>query len=121
MQPAIDFDNSYGRLPERFFARLDPKPVKEPKLIQLNEPLANELGLDVDGLTSEAGIAALAGNARFEGSDPLAMAYAGQQFGNWVPQLGDGRALLLGEVVDKAGIRRDIQLKGSGPTPFSRR
>lgn len=120
MQPAIDFDNSYGRLPERFYARLDPKPVKQPKLIQLNEALADELGLNADELKSEAGVAALAGNGRFEGSDPLAMAYAGQQFGNWVPQLGDGRALLLGEVVDKNGIRRDIQLKGSGPTPFSR-
>lgn len=120
MQPAIEFDNSYGRLPERFFARLDPKPVKQPKLIQLNEVLAEELGLNVDALKSDAGVAALAGNGRFEGSDPLAMAYAGQQFGNWVPQLGDGRALLLGEVVDKNGIRRDIQLKGSGPTPFSR-
>ena len=120
MQPAIDFDNSYGRLPERFFARLDSKPVCAPQLIKLNEELASELGLDVDYLQSKAGIAALAGNDRFEGSDPLAMAYAGQQFGNWVPQLGDGRALLLGEVVDTGGIRWDIQLKGSGPTPFSR-
>ena len=120
MQPAIDFDNSYARLPERFFARLDPKPVKEPKLIKINEVLAAELGLDLEALQSPAGVNALAGNARFEGSDPLAMAYAGQQFGNWVPQLGDGRALLLGEVVDAAGVRRDIQLKGSGPTPFSR-
>lgn len=120
MQPSIDFDNSYGRLPERFYARLDPKPVRAPALIKLNTNLAAELGLDADYLQSEVGVAALAGNDRFEGSDPLAMAYAGQQFGNWVPQLGDGRALLLGEVMDKTGIRRDIQLKGSGPTPFSR-
>ncbi|MEP1210022.1 MAG: protein adenylyltransferase SelO [Rhizobiaceae bacterium] len=120
MQSAIEFDNSYGRLPERFFARLDPKPVRQPELIKLNEELADELGLDAAYLRSEQGVAALAGNARLEGSDPLAMAYAGQQFGNWVPQLGDGRALLLGEVIDRAGIRRDIQLKGSGPTPFSR-
>ncbi|MEP0941725.1 MAG: protein adenylyltransferase SelO [Rhizobiaceae bacterium] len=120
MQPTIDFDNSYGRLPERFFARLNPKPVPQPKLIKLNEELAAHLQLDIGLLKSESGVAALAGNQRFEGSDPLAMAYAGQQFGNWVPQLGDGRALLLGEVVDKDGIRRDIQLKGSGPTPFSR-
>lgn len=120
MQSVVGFDNSYARLPERFFARLNPKPVRQPKLIKLNEDLAAELGLNADDLKSDTGIAALAGNANFDGSDPLAMAYAGQQFGNWVPQLGDGRALLLGEVIDSNGIRRDIQLKGSGPTPFSR-
>ena len=120
MQSAVGFDNSYARLPERFFARLNPKPVREPTLIKLNEKLADELGMDKDFLASQSGVAALAGNSNLEGSDPLAMAYAGQQFGNWVPQLGDGRALLLGEVIDKQGIRRDIQLKGSGPTPFSR-
>ncbi len=120
MQSAIGFDNSYARLPERFYARLNPKPVRQPQLIKLNEALGEELGLDVSYLRSDDGLAILAGNSNFEGSDPLAMAYAGQQFGNWVPQLGDGRALLLGEVIDVNGVRRDIQLKGSGPTPFSR-
>lgn len=120
MPSAIAFDNSYARLPERFYARLNPRPVKQPQLIRLNEPLAELLGLDADDLRSADGLAALAGNGSFDGAEPLAMAYAGQQFGNWVPQLGDGRALLLGEVIGKDGVRRDIQLKGSGPTPFSR-
>ncbi|MGI9364002.1 MAG: protein adenylyltransferase SelO [Rhizobiaceae bacterium] len=117
---SINFDNSYARLPERFFAKLDPKAVKHPELIALNDELAAELNLDPRELRSSAGVAALSGNERLAGSEPLAMAYAGQQFGNWVPQLGDGRALLLGEVLDRKGVRRDIQLKGSGPTPFSR-
>ncbi len=120
MEPAVAFDNSYARLPDRFYAKLKPKPVKEPALIALNDPLAVELGIDPASLNSPESIAALAGNAVLEGSDPLAMAYAGHQFGGWSPQLGDGRALLLGEVIDKNGTRRDIQLKGSGPTPFSR-
>jgi uncharacterized protein YdiU (UPF0061 family) len=87
----------------------------------LNRELAVELGLDPDGLASPEGLAMLAGNAVPQGAEPLAMAYAGFQFGHWVPQLGDGRAILLGEVVDRHGVRRDLQLKGSGPTPFSRR
>ena len=119
--PRIPFDNSYARLPERFAARLVPTPVAEPRLLKLNEPLARELGLDPAALASEAGVAMLAGNRIAEGSEPIAMAYAGHQFGGFVPQLGDGRAILLGEVVDTHGRRRDIQLKGSGPTPFSRR
>ncbi len=116
----IGFDNSYARLPQRFFARLDPTPVKAPRLIRINEPLANELGIDPDWLRSADGIDVLAGNRIAEGSEPLAQAYAGHQFGGWVPQLGDGRAILLGEVIDTQGRRRDIQLKGSGRTPFSR-
>ena len=116
----IPFDNSYARLPDRFFSRLDPTPVRAPMLIALNVGLAEELGLDAEALKSPAGVAVLAGNARPDGADPLAMAYAGHQFGGWVPQLGDGRAHLLGEVIDAQGQRRDIQLKGSGPTPFSR-
>ncbi|MGY2997185.1 serine/tyrosine/threonine adenylyltransferase [Mesorhizobium sp. URHB0026] len=112
--------NSYAQLPERFFAQTDPKPVSEPRLIRFNRPLAEELGLDPDQLTSPDGVAMLAGNRFPEGLQPVALAYAGHQFGNFVPQLGDGRALLLGEVVDVNGIRRDIQLKGSGPTRFSR-
>lgn len=117
---AFSFDNSYARLPERFYARLDPSPVAKPRLVKLNEGLAAELNLDTAALRSSEGVAVLAGNATPEGSDPLAMAYAGHQFGGWSPQLGDGRAVLLGEVIDRNGQRRDIQLKGSGPTPFSR-
>ncbi len=115
------FDNSYARLPDRFYARLDPTPVAAPALIKVNRDLALRLGLDPDALATPAGVAVLAGNAIPEGAEVLAMAYAGHQFGNFVPQLGDGRALLLGEVVDADGRRWDIQLKGSGPTPFSRR
>jgi len=115
------FDNSYARLPERFFARLPPTPVQAPKLVKLNEALARELGFDVGFLRSPEGVEVLAGTRVAEGSEPVAMAYAGHQFGNFVPQLGDGRAILLGEVIDAHGIRRDIHLKGSGPTPFSRR
>jgi len=118
--PLFPFDNHYARLPERFFARLPPTPVSEPRLIRLNEGLAWDLGLDPQRLRMPEGIEALAGNRIPEGAEPLAMAYAGYQFGNWVPQLGDGRAILLGEVVDRNGVRRDVQLKGSGPTPFSR-
>jgi len=114
------FDNSYARLPERFFARLPPTPVAAPRLIHLNAALAKQLRLDPDKLASPDGVAALAGNCVPGAAEPLAMAYAGHQFGAFVPQLGDGRALLLGEVLDVDGVRRDIQLKGSGPTPFSR-
>jgi uncharacterized protein YdiU (UPF0061 family) len=114
------FDNSYARLPERFFARLTPTPVAAPRLIRLNEMLARQLGLDPLKLSSSEGVAMLAGNTVPNLGEPLAMAYAGHQFGAFVPQLGDGRAILLGEIVDTDGVRRDIQLKGSGPTPFSR-
>ncbi|MCR9245120.1 MAG: YdiU family protein [bacterium] len=116
----IAFDNSYARLPGRFYARLAPTPVSRPEPIAINRELAQELGLDTAELESAEGIAMLAGNLVPAGAEPLAQAYAGHQFGNFVPQLGDGRAILLGEVVDRAGRRRDIQLKGSGPTPFSR-
>jgi uncharacterized protein YdiU (UPF0061 family) len=117
---SIPFDNSYARLPERFYKRLAPTPVSTPGLIKVNHALAAELGIDPSALESDEGVAVLAGNKVPEGADPLAQAYAGHQFGGWVPQLGDGRAILLGEVVDQAGERRDIQLKGSGRTPFSR-
>jgi uncharacterized protein YdiU (UPF0061 family) len=117
---AFQFDNSYARLPERFYVRLDPAPVRAPSLIKLNERLAAELGLDPEALQSPDGVAILAGNETPAQSTPIAMAYAGHQFGGWSPQLGDGRAVLLGEVIDRNGQRRDIQLKGSGPTPFSR-
>ena len=117
----IAFDNSYTRLPERFYQRLAPTPVAAPRLIALNEALADDLGLDPAQLASPEGLAMLAGNRVPEAGDPIAMAYAGHQFGSFVPQLGDGRAILLGEVIDRKGQRRDIQLKGAGPTAFSRR
>ncbi|CAN7533153.1 YdiU family protein [Ensifer sp. ENS07] len=117
---AFAFDNSYARLPQQFFARVAPTPVAEPWLIKLNKPLAEELGLDVATLERE-GAEIFSGNRLPAGADPLAMAYAGHQFGTFVPQLGDGRAILLGEVIDRNGKRRDIQLKGPGQTPFSRR
>ena len=114
------FDNSYARLPERFFARLAPVPVAQPRLVKLNDALAARLGLDAAALRSTEAVAIFAGNRVPEGATPLAMAYAGHQFGGLVPQLGDGRAILLGEIQDPAGERFDIQLKGSGRTPFSR-
>ena len=116
----MHFDNTYARLPERFFARQHPVRVPEPTLIRLNRGLAAELSLDTEWLQSAEGVATLAGNAVPEGAEPLAQAYAGHQFGGFSPQLGDGRALLLGEVIDMHGARRDLQLKGSGRTPFSR-
>ncbi|MEJ6709537.1 MAG: YdiU family protein [Amylibacter sp.] len=116
----ITFDNTYVQLPSAFFARVDPDKAPAPKLIKLNTALANELGLDAEWLASPDGIAMLSGAAVATGSEPLAMAYAGHQFGGWSPQLGDGRAHLLGEIVAPDGVRRDIQLKGSGATPFSR-
>jgi serine/tyrosine/threonine adenylyltransferase len=115
------FQNTYSALPANFFARVAPTPVTSPRLIKLNRPLAVHLGLDPDLLSSPEGAEILAGKRLPDGADPIAMAYAGHQFGHFVPQLGDGRAILLGEVIDADGVRRDIQLKGSGPTPFSRR
>lgn len=115
------FANTYARLPERFFARVDPTPVEAPRLIKVNADLARALQLDPQVLASPLGVEILAGNRVAEGSEPLAQAYAGHQFGHFVPQLGDGRANLLGEVTGLDGVRYDIQLKGSGPTPFSRR
>ena len=114
------FDNTYARLPERFYARLDPTPVAAPRLVRVNAELAETLGLDPDALANPEGVQVLAGNRLPEGAAPIALAYAGHQFSHFVPQLGDGRAILLGEVVGQDGVRRDIQLKGAGPTPFSR-
>lgn len=118
---APTFDNSYARLGAGFFARTPPVPVADPGPIAVNGELATRLGLDPEWLKSPAGVAALAGNLVPPGADPIAQAYAGHQFGGLSPQLGDGRAVLLGEVVAPDGARFDIQLKGSGPTPFSRR
>ncbi|WP_378956201.1 YdiU family protein [Pelosinus sp. sgz500959] len=115
-----NLDNSYARLPKTFFTNQNPIPVRSPKLIILNDSLAASLGLDVQALQSKEGIAVLAGNQIPEGALPLAQAYAGHQFGNFT-LLGDGRALLLGEQITPLGERVDIQLKGSGRTPYSRR
>ncbi len=114
------FDNTYARLPDRFYARLEPMRVTAPQLIAINAPLGQQLWVDTEALAAAEGVAVLAGNRVARGSEPLAQAYAGHQFGNFVPQLGDGRANLLGEVVGTDGRRYDIQLKGSGRTPFSR-
>jgi serine/tyrosine/threonine adenylyltransferase len=114
------FENTYARLPDRFYARVVPTPVRAPRLIRVNNELALNLGLDADWLAGSEGLEVLAGRVVPEAAEPIAMAYAGHQFGHFVPQLGDGRAILLGEVIDQQGIRRDVQLKGSGRTPFSR-
>lgn len=116
----IAFDNTYARLPDVFFSRIAPSPVAAPKLLALNTPLAVNLGLDISQLQSPAGVAVLSGSAAPKGADLIAQAYAGHQFGGFSPQLGDGRAMLLGEVIDRDGTRQDIQLKGSGRTPYSR-
>ncbi len=113
---AIHFDNSYARLPQRFFAHRPPAPVAAPRLIRLNIGLAEELGLDPAAPWGDI----VAGNLVPAGASPIAMAYAGHQFGHFTPQLGDGRAVLLGEIVAPDGTRRDLQLKGSGRTEFSR-
>src|SRR4029450_922712 len=115
------FEHTYAALPANFFARVEPTPVAAPRLIKLNRELAVQLGLDPDQLSTPEGAEILSGKRLPEGAQPIAMAYAGHQFGHFVPQLGDGRAILLGELIARDGVRRDIQLKGSGPTPFSRR
>lgn len=118
--PRFPFDNSYARELPGLYAHWNPTPAAAPKLLYVNEDLTNELGLDLSSLDPQ-GIAQLfAGNELPEGSAPLAQAYAGHQFGHFSPQLGDGRALLIGEVIDCTGSRRDIAFKGSGRTPFSR-
>lgn len=117
---AWPFDNSYAALPEHFYTRQAPTPVANPGPVRVNRALATALGLDPDWLASAAGTRVLAGNEVPQGAEPLAAVYAGHQFGSYNPQLGDGRAILLGEVVDSAGQRFDIQLKGAGRTPYSR-
>lgn len=113
------FDNSYTRLPQSLYSRVHSVPVADPNLVILNEKLASDLGLDKDALR-EAGGEIFAGNRLPEGADPIAQAYAGHQFGHFT-NLGDGRAVLLAEYLTPQGLRFDIQLKGSGPTPYSRR
>jgi uncharacterized protein YdiU (UPF0061 family) len=117
----FSFDNTYAALPERFHARVQPTSVRHPRIVKLNAALADRLGIQLDALGEARAAAVFSGNEVPEGADPIALAYAGHQFGSFVPQLGDGRAILLGEVVAPDGTRHDVQLKGSGPTPFSRR
>jgi uncharacterized protein YdiU (UPF0061 family) len=116
----IPFQNTYARLPERFFSKQMPVGAPEPFLIRTNPTLAAELGIAPEWLSSPAALATFSGKEIPTGAEPIAQAYAGHQFGGFVPQLGDGRAILLGEVIDIHGKRRDIQLKGSGRTVFSR-
>ncbi len=118
--PEFSFDHSYATLPEAFYTPTQPATVPEPHLIKTNETLADQLGIDLEFLHSSEAAEFFAGNKMQFNADPIAMAYAGHQFGGWSPQLGDGRALLIGEVVDKNGLRLDVQLKGSGRTPYSR-
>ncbi|KAB7616322.1 YdiU family protein [Amylibacter sp. SFDW26] len=117
---AVNFNNSYASLPEVFYTKQKADPAPAPSWIKTNDALAKKLGIDVSFLNSNAGLDMLSGRAVTDGSYPLAMVYAGHQFGGWSPRLGDGRALLLGEVIGTDNIRYDIQLKGSGRTPYSR-
>jgi uncharacterized protein YdiU (UPF0061 family) len=119
-QPKFAFDNTYARDLEGFYIAWQAAQAPAPKLVKLNHALAHELQIDCELLTSDISTAIFSGNAIPDGAKPLSQAYAGHQFGGFSPQLGDGRALLLGEVLDRHGHRRDIQLKGSGRTPFSR-
>jgi uncharacterized protein YdiU (UPF0061 family) len=114
------FDNSYSRLPSRFYAAVAPARVRAARVVALRRPVADLVGVDAEQLASPEGAEILAGNVVPEGAAPIALAYAGHQFGHFVRQLGDGRAILLGEIVGRDGARRDLQLKGSGRTPFSR-
>lgn len=121
MSMRFGFEHSYARALEGFYAPAKPTPVRAPRLLKLNVPLAEQLGLDVQALQSTQGAAIFSGNALPTDAEPIALAYAGHQFGHFVPQLGDGRAILLGEAIGRDGKRRDVQLKGAGQTAFSRR
>lgn len=116
----MKFESSYRELPDHFYSEVSPAKVPEPSLIRLNESLASDLGFDLEFLRSKEGVAMLAGNAVPDGAFPISQVYAGHQFGGWVPRLGDGRAILLGEMLAKDGRRYDVQWKGSGRTPYSR-
>lgn len=115
----LGFEHTYATLPARFYARVEPAKVAAPEVVIFNRELAAELRLDPD-MDGHRAAVLFSGNELAEDSTPIAMAYAGHQFGAFVPQLGDGRAILLGEIRDRDGILRDVQLKGSGRTPFSR-
>ena len=116
----INFENSFHNLNKDFYANVIPSIPPKPELISCNKSVAKLLGINLKWIKSDEGIACLTGSKVLEGSNPLSMVYAGHQFGNWVPRLGDGRAILLGEIVSQENERWDIQLKGSGITPFSR-
>lgn len=116
---SLNLENSYAKLPEKFFSNIEPTSVRSPKLVVLNESLVESLGFDLESFKSDHGVAVLSGNRTPEGSFPIAQAYAGHQFGHFT-MLGDGRAVLLGEKITPNGDRVDIQLKGSGRTPYSR-
>src|SRR3954452_21768466 len=118
--PTFVFDNSFARELAGLYEPWGPDPVPAPRLLALNEALALEIGLDPHDLSSQAGLAVLAGNAVPIDAAPLAQAYSGHQFGNLAPHLGDGRALPVAEVVERSGRRRHIHLKRSAPTPFAR-
>ena len=120
MPSPVEFNNSYAELPSHFYTHQSPTPVSNPNIIRRNLPLAKALGWDLEWLESDAAALALSGNTILPGSEPIATVYAGHQFGNWNPQLGDGRAILLGEVLDEHQQRFDIQLKGAGKTAYSR-
>src|ERR1700728_4654710 len=115
----LGFEHTYADLPARFYERVAPAVVADPKLVVFNRPLAVELGLEAEAVEREAATL-FSGNRLPADASPLAMAYAGHQFGGFVPRLGDGRAILLGEMRGRDGILRDLQLKGAGLTPFSR-
>ena len=115
------FEHTYAQLPAQFFERVTPDKAPNPNLVALNPSLAHEMGLDANWLSSNAGLAMMSGGKMPEGTDPIAMVYGGHQFGHWSGRLGDGRACLLGEIVGPDEVQRDLVLKGSGPTPFSRR
>src|SRR6185312_12184198 len=116
----MNLENDYSRLPNTLYTRLDPTPVVNPKLIEFNHALALELCLPLELNDSGSLARIFSGNDRLPGSQPIALAYAGHQFGSFVTQLGDGRALLLGEARDRHGALKDIQLKGAGRTVYSR-
>lgn len=119
-RPRFLFDNSFVRDLADLYEPWQASPASAPRLLALNEDLAAELGIDADALRAPEGVDLLVGNATPEGASPVAQAYAGHQFGGYSPRLGDGRALLVGEVIDVHGRRRDLHLKGSGRTPFAR-
>jgi serine/tyrosine/threonine adenylyltransferase len=116
----MNLENDYSRLPGTLYTRGDPVPVAAPRLIKFNEPLASELRLELDSRDPDDLAQVFGGNEKLPGSEPIALAYAGHQFGSFVPRLGDGRAVLLGETRDQHGVLKDIQLKGAGRTTYSR-
>ncbi len=116
----LKFENTFANLPSNFYSKVKPSIFPNPKLIVFNDSLSNLLKIDKNWIKSEAGINCFSGKNIIKSSIPLSMVYAGHQFGTWVPQLGDGRAILLGEIIDRNNMRWDVQLKGAGKTPFSR-